>query len=144
MPYVNLSFALTYTGDDGVQLIVDKVGEPVQTLVDGTPQYRSVTIADAGTAKVYDRDEITGTFELLMLLSDVSGVDVELRTDQNAGVGRMVYTVSLTAGIPLFLPVRSMANYTLDFATGTADSIERVTVKNSTGEEVKISIFTVS
>lgn len=144
MPFVTIATAVSYQGADGITVVLDRIGIPVQIEVDGTPQYRSVTIEDGNSLKIFDADEAPGGFDVLMLLVDTDGVDVELRTDQNAGVGRMVFTISPIANVPVFLDPRSMANYTADFATGTADSIERVTVKNSTGEDVKVTILTAS
>lgn len=86
-------------------------------------------------------------FDLLVIESDYAGVQVELTCDANNGVGREEFVITLVAGLPLVIADDgSIANYTTDFAAGTADVIDRIRVRNPTGAgssaNVRVGIFT--
>lgn len=74
--------------------------------------------------------DLPSSFKLLVLESDQEVV-VEFVTDDGNDVGEEVYTVTLSAGIPLILGGDgSYANYTVNFAGGTLDVIEAIRAKN--------------
>ena len=99
---------------------------------------RYYTIADAAQVFVWDplaaTLENTASFGFLAVVSD-GAVDVEFICDDNAGVGKNVWTHRVTASLPFMLGADdSYANPGADDAfSGTIDLIERITIKNSSG-----------
>lgn len=81
------------------------------------------------------------TFKLCVLESDKE-VIVEFVTDDGNEVGEEVYTVTLSPGIPLILGSnQSYANYTVNFAAGTLDTIEAIRAKNLGGTDAKVRLL---
>lgn len=92
-------------------------------------------------------EDAVSDFDLLVIVSDYGGVIVEFTTDKGGEVGTEVFTVELVANLPLVLGSDgSWANYTVDFAGGTLDVIDRIRVRNPTGASssanVRVGIFT--
>lgn len=62
-------------------------------------------------------------------------MQVELVCDDNGSVGKRVFVIQTRANIPMFLPSNvSLANYTENFATGTPDVIDRIRIRNISGQ----------
>ena len=102
--------------------------------VDGRTFEREYSVGMTTTQEVFNVTNDLGSFDYLEVVSDISGVYVELTTDQNASVGDEFYTVKLVAKLPLILfGDGSYANYTVNFGGGTLDTIERVRVRNVSG-----------
>ena len=102
--------------------------------VEGRKFEREYSVGTTTTQEVFNVTNDLGSFDYLEVVSDISGVYVELTTDQNAGVGDEFYTVELVANLPLILfGDGSYANYTANFGGGTLDLIERVRVRNVSG-----------
>jgi len=123
--------------------IIDLLGVEHKGGSSVTPQTVSVTgtVKDEtkaiGTTTTWDfwltgAEEPLADFELLWIETDLDGVLVELTTDQNAGVGKVVYTIEIYKGFPFKLVGGdgSHANYTADFATGTLDVIDQIRIRN--------------
>lgn len=78
------------------------------------------------------------TFALLVLETD-QAVMVEFVTDDGGEVGEEVFTVELNPGIPLILgDDASYADYTVNFASGTLDTIEAIRAKNLGATDAKV------
>ncbi|MBK7363157.1 MAG: hypothetical protein IPJ01_12780 [Micavibrio sp.] len=87
--------------------------------------------AAGGTATLWDASSSAcGDFDFLCIETDVEIV-LELITDANNGVGREEFTVTVIPDVPFVLASKqSYANYTLAFAAGTLDVIDKITCKN--------------
>ena len=109
---------------------------------------KSLAVNTTWDAWGFTTEQPISDFDLLWIMSDKSGLYVELTTDANNGVGDEIYTVPLAANIPLILSADdSYANYTADFAGGTADVIDRIRVRNPSGNSagtaiVRVALFT--
>lgn len=103
---------------------------------------RSFSIAQNTTKTLWDATTSPcADFDFLWIESDVE-VIVELITDQNAGVGKEVYTVTLLPGCPLVLGTdQSYANYTTNFAGGTLDVIDKILCRNLEEDTATVRIF---
>lgn len=102
--------------------------------IEGKTFEREYTVATTTTQEVFNVTNDLGSFDYLEVVSDISGVYVELTTDQNGSVGDEFYTIELVAKLPLILfGDGSYANYTSNFGGGTLDAIERVRVRNVSG-----------
>lgn len=96
-----------------------------------------VSVAASSTAELYDASKDLSDFDFLSIETDLN-VIIQFVIDDNNGVGERVGTLGLlgsgTAGTfgPCFELHRDdgYANYTVDFAGGTLDFIERITAKN--------------
>lgn len=83
-------------------------------------------------------------FDFLWLVSD-QVVLVEFTADKGGEVGTVVFSQEAQAGIPLMLTSDDcMANYTANFATGTADVIDRIRVRNVSGSTAAIELLIVT
>lgn len=105
---------------------------------------KSLAAGDVWDAWGFSTEEPVSAFDVLVIESDLSGVLVELTCDKGNDVGREEFVVELVAGLPLILGSdSSMANYTADFASGTADVIDRIRVKNPSGasSSAKVSVM---
>lgn len=92
---------------------------------------RSFPIAQNTTKTLWDATTSPcADFDFLWIETDVE-VIIELITDQNAGVGKEVYTTTLYPGVPFVLANdQSYANYTTNFAGGTLDVIDKILCRN--------------
>lgn len=110
--------------------------EPKTLIVTGTVKDELKAI---GTTTTWDfwltgSEEPLTDWELLYVETDLDGVLVELTTDQDGGVGKVVYTLEVKKDFPLLIVNDgSHANYTADFATGTLDVIDQIRIRNPSG-----------
>ena len=110
-----------------------------QTITFGSDLHvlKTLNVAASGTTEVFDVDDDLADFDVLAIACDRNLV-LELVTDDDGNVGQEDFTIGLLGtGTdndfgPLFVLTRddSYANYTVAFAGGTLDVIERLTVKN--------------
>lgn len=114
--------------------------------IDGREFQREYSVGTSTTQEVFNVTNDLGSFDYLEVVSSISGVYLELTTDQNNGVGDESYTVELVAGLPFLLfGDGSYANYTVNFGGGTLDTIERVRVRNVSGStSAKVSVYAVT
>lgn len=85
-------------------------------------------------------------FDFLFIVSDLSGVLVELTCDKGGENGAVPFVLGLIAGFPLMLGSNvSRALHTADFQSGVADVIDRVRIHNpstTTSANVRVALFT--
>ena len=103
---------------------------------------KDFSVAAAAKATLFDATTDLADFDFLLIVTDDADVMVELVTDQNAGVGRVVSTLQLYPGLPLILGGdNSYANYAINFAAGTLDVIDLIRAKNIGSDTVVVSCF---
>lgn len=103
-----------------------------RTTVDGRVSDEDFSVAASTTVTLYDATvDSVSAFDFLWIESD-EDVVLEFITDQNNGVGKEVYTVTLIGGGEPFLLGSnvSYANYTTNFAGGTLDVIDKILCRN--------------
>ncbi len=105
------------------------------TVGDGFVDNRKVlTESSSWTAWTAGSGDALTQFNFLWIESDLNDVYVELTCDANNGVGRGQFVICLKADKPFVLHSNtSLANYTANFATGTADVIDTIRIQNPTG-----------
>lgn len=132
MPYVKLFAALSYTDNQGVETTWGSVQSPIKVnAASDVKHVQTFSVAAAGTQELFDVADDIADFDFLMVISDKDSVVLQLVTDDDNSIGERAYTVQLAAGVPFILASkRSYANFTVDFAGGTLDNIERMNVKN--------------
>ncbi len=111
------------------------IPEEIVTVGDGFVDNRK-TLAEGSswTAWTAGSGDALTSFAFLWIESDLDDVHVELTCDANNGVGRGQFVVNLKADKPFVLCTNSsLANYTANFATGTADVIDTIRIQNPTG-----------
>lgn len=118
------------------------------SLASGIVHEQTVSIAAGSSAKLFDVDDDIADFDLLWIESDQTVV-LQLVTDDDADVGEELGTVTLTGsgtagtyGPPFFLVGDdSYANFTVDFAGGTLDVIERINAKNNGSSAAQVHLL---
>lgn len=107
------------------------------------------SVAPTTTVELFDATEDLSAFQLLWIASDFD-LMLELSTDTNATYGERDATVelvgsgtALTYGTPFILAGdASYANYTVNFAAGTVDVIDRIRARNlSSTNTAKVRIL---
>lgn len=107
---------------------------PVETTIDGYIEQKTVSLADDTTLDLWDSSGSLTDFEFFWLKAD-QDVQIELTVDRGAEVGTVVVAIILPANKDFVLNEDGgLANYTADFATGSADVIDRLRVRNESGE----------
>lgn len=106
---------------------------------------RTNSLATGNTWDVWDASdtevEPMADFDFLAVESD-QDVFVELVADENATFGRVAATHEVSANVPWFLTSdTAKANYTVDFAAGTTDVIDRIRVHNESGSTALIRVL---
>lgn len=108
------------------------------TLSDENAYVYSASIPVSSSASILDVSTDISDFDFLLIASDYD-VMIEFVTDDGDHVGERSYTIEVAGsgtagemGIPSILTSNSSyANYTVGFAGGTLDVIEKVTAKNN-------------
>lgn len=139
---------------DGFEVVIDG-----QTHAGGSRSNpREITIANAhidvtktvATTTTWDAwgfstEEPLSSFDYLWIESSIDGVLIELTTDKGNEVGDEAYVIELLADKPFKLySDTGRANYTADFAVGTADVIDRIRIRNpsaSVAADVRLAMF---
>mgnify|MGYP001582441660 CR=1 FL=1 len=118
-------------GNDGIPIPFGDPATPkVITLGTGIAFKRDASVAQNTTATLFNTTNDLSDFDCMIILSD-QDVMLEFTTDLDNSVGDEVYTLELSAGVPLVLGDDvSYANYTVNFGAGTLDVIQRVRVRN--------------
>ena len=132
---------------DGKAIAGGHRSKPQEVTVDDP--YIDVTKAIAVTttwdAWGFSTEEAFSSFDFLWIESSLDGVLVELTTDKGDEVGNESFVIELKADKPFVLFTDTgRANYTADFAGGSADLIDRVRIRNpsaSTVANVRFALF---
>jgi hypothetical protein len=107
------------------------------------------SVAPTTTVELFDTSKDLSAFQLLWIASDYD-LMLELSTDTNATYGERDATVELvgsgiaeTYGMPFILGSdASYANYTVNFAAGTVDVIDRIRARNlSSTNTAKVQVL---
>ncbi len=100
--------------------------------------HKQYTLAASGTQLVWQASSTESAnvaFTAMAFITD-KNIDVEMICDVNNGVGTKVWTQRVPANMPFLLPSKvAFANATADFASGTADLIEKISIRNATADE---------
>jgi hypothetical protein len=121
---------------NGVTTLRPSRSAPSAITVLGQKKEWNRSLATATTAVVWDgtdADESLADFDFFYLKSD-QDLLVEFMCDKGGQVGTVVFARKLLANEPMMLlHDDAMANYTAAFATGTADVIDKISVRNVSG-----------
>ncbi len=118
---------------------------PVTLTVDGTIHDQTVSIANNATTTLFDSTVDIPDFDYLYIVSDQTGVYLELMTDQSNNVGDERSTVKLTANFPFILSSDdSYANYVTNFGGGAVDVIDLIRAQNKSGVTATVRIFAIT
>jgi hypothetical protein len=143
MSSIRLETLIKFTDERG---IVKKI--PIATTLSSRskPEERDYAIADAATQNCWDPGAVDTenpqTFSFLAIWAD-GAVDVAFHCDDNAGVGKVVFTLRVTEDVPLILGADdSYANVGADNAfSGTLDVIDRIYINNTSGATRKVKMI---
>lgn len=129
---------------DGVRVTGGSLTTPTAvTAASEVKHDQTFSIANGGTQELFDVDDDIGDFDFLWILSDQSDVLLEIVVDDDADNGESYQVKELFAGLPFILGSDDAlaSDGTVSAFTGTADLIERITVKNSSGSTAKVRVF---
>jgi hypothetical protein len=129
-----------------VNIAVGSRGGAYSITVDGQHQLLNRSLATSTTWDAWESGAETAItdFDFLWVLSD-QNVLVEMTADKAADVGTVVFAQEAQANVPLMLTSDDcMANHTADFATGTADVIDRIRIRNVSGSTATIQFLIVT
>lgn len=80
-------------------------------------------------------------FNLIAIITN-KDIDVEMVCDANNGVGRVVWQQRVPENRVFIIPSKvAYAATTPSFATGTADLIETINIKNTAGADAKVQVL---
>jgi len=106
--------------------------------------HKQYTLAAAGTQLVWQAtstESANVAFTAMAFLTD-KNIDVEMVCDVNNSVGKKVWVQRVPANMPFLLPSKvAFANCTEDFAGGTADTIEKISIRNATADEAHVQVM---
>lgn len=137
---------------DGVPYEGGSLDSPFNITITGDAHFQVVTVATETTADIFNVDTDIGDFDLLWVQADFD-LFVELTVDKGGDVGTVPIPLYIPGsgtansfGRPLIIPSNiSKANYTINFAGGTNDVIDRVRVRNeSTTQAAKVLIAAIT
>lgn len=120
--------------------------QPEEITVDGHVKDVTKSLATATTwdAWISGAEESLTDFDFAWVESS-QAVFVELVCDKGAEVGRVVFAKEIPAGIPWPIPTDdAMANYTVDFGTGTEDVIDTIRIRNNSGTTANVRLVLVT
>lgn len=115
----------------------------------GVPLFDETKTLSTGTtwdAWGFSTEEPLSAFQYAFILSDLSGVMIELTTDKAGTYGTQVFTLGLIANVPQTLCSNvSYANYSADFGGGTLSVINRLRINNpsalAASANVRVALF---
>lgn len=114
------------------------LSDPVEIEVAGYVDNDTVSLATATTLTLWNSAEALTDFDFFYLKAD-QALYVEITCDRGGEVGLEELAFVLPAGRPLILPDDgALALYTSNFATGTADVIDSIRVRNVSGSTATI------
>lgn len=129
-----------------VTISVGSRGGAYSISVDGQHELLNRSLATSTTWDAWESGSETAItdFDFCWVLSD-QAVLVEFTADKGGENGTVVSTHEAQAGVPLMLTSDDcMANHTADFATGTADVIDRIRIRNVSGSTATIQFLIVT
>ena len=142
---VNLYFAIDALVK-GVRHTIGSKATPISvTLTAEEVDNRQYTLVGSGTEQLVWQASSTESanvaFVNVAILTDKI-IDVEIICDVNNGVGTVVWQQRIPANFPFLLPSKvAFAAATADFATGTADTIEKITLRNASADDAHVQVM---
>ena len=133
-------------GNDNVQAIGNSLYDaPVQVTVGGTVHRQTYSIADTGTQKIFDVTTDLSNFDFAIILSD-QNLLLQKVIDDAGNNGEAFFVETIRANVPYPIPIDDglAGNGTVDLFDGTADVIERLDVKNSSGATANVTVLVIS
>lgn len=131
----------------GVKTARGSRGGPTSITVDGQTKVWNRSLADSTTATIWDgtdTSEPLSNFDYLYIIA-TQAIRIELTCDKGAEVGTVVFCKNLPANTPwCILYDDAMANYTANYASGTADVIDRIRVRNVSGSTAVVDAVLVT
>lgn len=132
---------------DGATISRPSRSAPTVITVAGLKKEWKRSLATSTTALVWDgtdTNEPLADFDFMYLKSD-QDLLVEFTCDKGAEVGTVVFARKVLANEPLMLlHDDAMALYTANFATGTADVIDRIRVRNVSGSTAVVDVVLIT
>lgn len=124
---------------DGVKTERGSRSNPTQVTVDGLVYEFNRNLATATTWDVWTAGVATiSDWDVLYVESDYD-VNIELTCDYGNEVGTVVFAKTIKASCPLMLTHDdALAIYTANFATGSADVIDRIRIRNTSGSTAAV------
>lgn len=99
-------------------------------------------VADAGTQKIFDVADDLADFDYLRITSDQT-VEAEFVVG-NGGGSEVMFVLEIVANLPFHLgsDASRLSDHTEDWgADGTADTIDKITIKNSSGSTANVHVL---
>lgn len=132
---------------NGVTVARGSRSAPSAVTVAGQKKEWNRSLATSTTALAWDgtdTNEPLADFDFMYLKSD-QDLLVEFTCDKGAEVGTVVFARKVLANEPLMLlHDDAMALYTANFATGTADVIDRIRVRNVSGSTAVVDVVLIT
>lgn len=100
------------------------------------------SVTNGSTQEIFDIDDDIGSFGVLGILS-TQDVLLQIVIDDDGDNGEAFVVIKLRANFPFWLPYDDAlaGDGTVDLFDGTADLIERLTIKNSSGSTAKVRVL---
>ena len=124
------------TDADGIEHRGGSRSAPIEVSVTPIVDDRTKSLADSTTwdAWITGAEEAMTEFDFFWMIAD-QDVRVELTVDKGNEVGDEVLVLLVEANTPFRLFYDdALAAYTADFAAGTADLVDRIRIRNVSGE----------
>lgn len=129
---------------DGDELSLGSLVAPVDITVDGKLFEGRKSLATATTYTAWTAGDVISNWDFLWIKSDQS-IKVELTVDYGNEVGTILIPLIVTANAPLMISYDdALAVYTAAFATGTADVIDRIKIRNDSGSTANIRVVLIT
>jgi len=122
---------ITREGKPPILMGVQPGDDHTETLDGDTADDRTFSVGAETTVTLWDATVSPVSAMSFLWIEAEASVVIELITDQNAGVGKEVFTITIEPGKPFMLGSNvSYANYTTNFAGGTLDVIDKILCRN--------------
>src|SRR5574339_718817 len=109
------------------------LAQPTEITVDGLIEHRIIQLATSTTLTLWDSSEPITNFDYFWIKSD-QDIRIEWTADTGGEVGTVVFADLIESNTPwdrFYDDV--LALYTANFATGTADVLDRIRIRNVSG-----------
>lgn len=127
--------------------VTHKLGDPPadtprQFSIDGDVHDKTYSVANGSTQKLYDVDDDIGDFDVLAIVS-TQNLLLQIVIDDDGDNGESYQVHTLRAYIPFLLGTDDglASDGSVDLFDGTADLVERINCKNSSGSAADVRIL---
>ena len=148
MATCNVWIRAEWVDNDGrVQGIGRTTAEQPRSITYGTGNVHDQTfvIATGSTQELFDVSDDLGDFDV-MIIESSQILLLEILIDDDADNGESYQVISLAANVPFILSTDDglASDGTATAFTGTADVVEKITCKNSSGSTATIRVVTLT